>query len=71
MDKKPLNEMDFTTFINEFPHNSNLGSNFIPLIAYAYRLDERGLSLEQFVQKCLDAYGGTVAGAIAQYLINR
>lgn len=71
MNKEPLSGMDFTTFVSKFPHNSNTQDDFIPLVMYAYQLDERGLSLEQFVDKCLDMYGGTIAGAMVQYIINR
>ena len=62
---------DLATFISEFPHNTDCGDKFITLVTLAYHQDKTGLSLEEFVEQCLYRYGGTVAGAMIDYLNNK
>lgn len=62
---------DFAEFLEKYPHNSDTTDRFMMLVSICYRMDKKGLSLEEFVQECLDNYGGTVAGAMVEYLNNR
>lgn len=68
--KNQLEGLDLATFISRHPHNSDTSDRFVSLIELCYRMDTRGLSLDEFVQDCLYHYGGTIAGAMIDYLIN-
>ena len=61
---------DLATFMEAHPHNTDCGDRFMKLVILAHQADTRGLSLENFIQKCLDVYGGTVTGAMIDYLWN-
>ena len=62
---------DFTEYMEKYPHNTDTSDRFMQLVEMAYHKDKTGASLEEFVQKCLDAYGGTVAGAMIAFLYNQ
>ena len=68
--KDQLEGMDLATFITRHPHNSDTSDRFMSLIELCYHMDTRGLSLNEFVQDCLYSYGGTIAGAMVDYLRN-
>ena len=61
---------DLAEFIQRYPHNTDCGDKFLDLVTLAYRKDREGLSLEEFVNKCIYCYGGTVAGSLISYLKN-
>ena len=61
---------DLATYMQDHPHNTDCGDRFMELVGLAYSKDKTGASLEEFVQGCLDSYGGTVAGAMIDYLRN-
>ena len=59
---------DLATFIKKYPHNTDCGDRFVLLVQMAYHRDKSGESLEEFIQTCLDRFGGTIAGALVEYL---
>jgi hypothetical protein len=61
---------NFAEFMRQHPHNTDTTDKFLDLVSICYTLDKSGKSLEEFVQDCLDFYGGTVAGAMVSYLHN-
>ena len=62
---------DYKTFMEKYPHNTDAGVRKADLlVGLCYQRDRSGCSLEEFVQKCLDNYGGTVVGAMIDYLNN-
>jgi len=64
------NVEDFAIFMQEHPHNTDCGDKFMDLVWYCYNKDKSAESLEEFINHCLDTYGGTVAGAMIDYIIN-
>lgn len=61
---------DFATFMKHHPHNTDCGDRFMELVNLCYSMDMSGRTLEEFVEMCISAYGGTVAGAMISYLKN-
>ena len=59
---------DFSEHIKKYPHNTNCTDRFMKLVELAYQKDTKGRSLEEFCQDCLDRFGGTIAGAMIDYL---
>ena len=62
---------DLATFMEAHPHNTDCGDKFKTLVFLAYSKDTKGYSLEEFIDKCLYRYGGTIAGAMIDYLNNK
>jgi hypothetical protein len=69
--KKKKMKTDLMTFLEKYPHNTDTADRFMSLVKYCYDQDSRGFSLDEFVQFCLDSYGGTIAGAMVDYLRNK
>ena len=63
--------MDVAQLMIDCPHNSDTTDRFNTLLELCYHMDKRGLSLDEFVDRCLNSYGGTVAGALVDYLYNK
>ena len=62
---------DFHEYMDKYPHNTDCGDRFERLIELAYRVNKQDQTKEAFIQGCLDSYGGTVAGAMIDYLYNQ
>ena len=58
-------------FVEKYPHNTNCTDRFDLLVSFAYDKSKTNKTVEQFVQGCLDSYGGTVAGALIDFLYNQ
>lgn len=63
-------DTDLATYISMYPHNTDCTDKFNLLISLAYRKDKTGKTLEEFIDMCLYMYGGTIAGAMIDYLSN-
>ncbi len=61
---------DFTAFMAQYPHNTDCGDRFLDLVRFCYTRDDSGDSIDGFVERCCNMYGGTVAGAMVSWLIN-
>jgi len=61
---------DLASFMEKHPHNTYCSDKFYSLVYLAYQNDKTGKTLEEFVEYCLSLYGGTIAGAMIDYLIN-
>lgn len=65
-----VEKLGFYEYMNKYPHNTDCSDKFMLLVELAYNKDTRGLSIEEFIDGCLAAYGGTVAAAMIDYLNN-
>jgi len=58
-------------YMKQFPHNTDCGDRFSTLLQCAMALDKKGFSSEELVDWCLFNYGGTVAGALIDFIHNQ
>lgn len=65
-----IDGLDLKTFMERNPHNTDCTDRFEKLVKIAYHMDKSGKSLEEFVGTCLYKYGGTVAGALVDFIYN-
>ena len=59
--------------MKKYPHNTDTGDKFPELVAWTYEhylKHNKFMGLEEFIQRCLDMYGGTIAGALVDYISN-
>ena len=63
-------KINLLEYLNLYPHNTDTNDRFYKLFEIAYTLDTKGDSPEEFAQNCLDNYGGTLAGALVDYIYN-
>ena len=59
---------DFAAFMEKYPHNTDCGDKFLDLVQFCYTRDDSGDNIEEFIERCLEMYGGTVAGAMIEWL---
>ena len=65
---------DFHEYMTKYPHNTDCGDRFETLVTMSWNHNRRtqpSQSLEEFLQNCLDSYGGTLTGALIDYLHNQ
>jgi hypothetical protein len=65
-----INGMDFSTFMEKYPHNTDCKGRFEILVYMCYNKCDNGMSLEEFINLCLSKYGGTIADSLIDYLYN-
>jgi len=61
---------DFAAFMEKYPHNTDCGDKFLDLVQFCYTRDDSGDNIEEFIERYLEMYGGTVAGAMIDWLKN-
>ena len=65
-----LERLTLKEYLEKFPHNTDCGSKFDEFLEFVYNKRKHDCTIEEFVEFCLYLYGGTVTGALIDYLRN-